>query len=94
MCFVLPYSGILLVPKRSRDSVSGDVSFRRPAVELLVVTMHSRAEAQFGRELLAEAQFDELWAETLLGRDYPPVVGRTPVNFDLTRSSGDVRVLV
>ena len=30
-----------VVPKRSRDSVSGDVSFRRPAVELLVVTMRS-----------------------------------------------------
>ena len=28
----------------SRDSVSGDVSFHRPAVELLVVTMHIRAQ--------------------------------------------------
>ena len=32
---------LTVVPKRSRDSVSGDVSFHRPAVELLVVTMHS-----------------------------------------------------
>ena len=32
-----------VVPKRSRDSVSDDVAFRRPAVELLVVTMHSWA---------------------------------------------------
>ena len=32
-----------VVPKRSRDSVSDDVAFRRPAVELLVVTMHGWA---------------------------------------------------
>ena len=32
------------VSKMSRDSVSGDVSFHRPAVELLVVTMHIRAQ--------------------------------------------------
>ena len=32
-----------VVPKRSRDSVTDDVAFRRPAVELLVITMHSWA---------------------------------------------------
>ena len=33
-----------VVPRRSRDSVSGDVSFRRPPVELFIVTMHSWAQ--------------------------------------------------
>ena len=32
-----------VVPKRSRDSVSDDVAFRRPAVELLAATMHGWA---------------------------------------------------
>ena len=32
---------LTVLPKRSRDSVSGDVLFRRPVVELLFVTMHS-----------------------------------------------------
>ena len=32
-----------VVPKRSRDSVSDDAAFRRPAVELLVVTMQGWA---------------------------------------------------
>ena len=59
--------------------MSGDVSFRRPAVDLLVVTMHIPAESKFRREVLAEAQFDEFWAEILPGRDCPPVVECTPL---------------
>ena len=34
----------IVLPKRSRDNVPGDISFRRPAMELLIVTMHSWAQ--------------------------------------------------
>ena len=37
------YCTTTVVPERSRDSVSGDVAFLRPAVELLVVTIHGWA---------------------------------------------------
>ena len=52
------YYCTIIVPKRLRDSVSGDVSFRIPTVELLVVTMHS-GRSPVTRKVLAEAQFDE-----------------------------------
>ena len=45
-------------------------------MELLVVTMHSRAQrSPVTRKVLGEAHFDELWAESLQeypGRDFPP----------------------
>ena len=47
-CYWIEAGGALycttVVSKRSSDIVSGDVEFRRPAVELLVVTMHSWAQ--------------------------------------------------
>ena len=54
-----------VVPKRSRDSVSGDVSFRRPAVELLVVTVyswalpcHTKTSKRPGRSTSFELKFE------------------------------------
>ena len=61
--------------ERMKNAIGGVFSRSRLAACVLVVTMHSRIEAQFGREVLAEAQFDELWSEILQecpGRDCPP----------------------
>ena len=50
-----------VVPKRSRDSVSDDVSFRRPAKELLVVTMHSWAQLRHTTSGFHPTQSTSYW---------------------------------
>ena len=80
-----------VVPKWSRDRVSGDVSFRRPAVELHVATMRSRAQAchrKSARRRPIRSRCGLKFFQGVLDASAHGVLGGSAVVINLTRSHG------